>query len=177
MSPRVSLDAMEWRRIFCPCWVSNPGQPARNSSLYRLSCPGGSPNMTQDQQPLQHDVQSQVVILKIRKQENDFNSQNRKDATRHCSFHSIPSNLLNAVLPCLDKHYPTTLCAVAAFHSQSVTIGANNYWHHTLFTQINGKATQNAVFKIRVTTQEFIDSVTELSHTFCRCWCCYLTCI
>jgi hypothetical protein len=94
-----------------------------------------------------------------------------------CSFHSVPSYLLSVVMPCWDKHYPRTLFVVAAFHSKNVTIGANDCWHHTLFTQINGKTTQKATFKIRVTTLEFIDCITKLSHIFCRSCgrCCYMT--
>jgi hypothetical protein len=34
---RLGLDAMEKRKISCPCRESNPSRPARNPSLYRLS--------------------------------------------------------------------------------------------------------------------------------------------
>jgi hypothetical protein len=39
VSPRVSLDAMEKRKISSACRESNPDPPARSPSLYRLSCP------------------------------------------------------------------------------------------------------------------------------------------
>jgi hypothetical protein len=36
MGPRVGLDAVEYRKISCPCRESNPGRPVRSLSLSRL---------------------------------------------------------------------------------------------------------------------------------------------
>jgi hypothetical protein len=30
LGPRTSLDVVERRKIFCPCWESNPSHPASN---------------------------------------------------------------------------------------------------------------------------------------------------
>jgi hypothetical protein len=37
-APVMVLDAVAWRKISCPCRESNPGRPARNTSLNRPSC-------------------------------------------------------------------------------------------------------------------------------------------
>jgi hypothetical protein len=39
VGPKAGLDAVEQRKIYCPCRESNPGRPARSPSLYRLSHP------------------------------------------------------------------------------------------------------------------------------------------
>jgi hypothetical protein len=36
VGPRAGLDAVEKRKISCPCWESNPGRPSRGPLLYRL---------------------------------------------------------------------------------------------------------------------------------------------
>jgi hypothetical protein len=39
LSPRASLDAVEWRIIYFLCQETNPGRPSRSPSLYQLSYP------------------------------------------------------------------------------------------------------------------------------------------
>jgi hypothetical protein len=40
VSTRAGLNALEKRKITCPCWGSNPGRQTHSPSLYLLSYPG-----------------------------------------------------------------------------------------------------------------------------------------
>jgi hypothetical protein len=42
VNPRARLKAVREKEIFCSCWESNLGRPARSPSLYRLNYPGSS---------------------------------------------------------------------------------------------------------------------------------------
>jgi hypothetical protein len=39
VGPRAGLDAVEWRKIVCPCRESNPGRPARRYTYWAILAP------------------------------------------------------------------------------------------------------------------------------------------
>jgi hypothetical protein len=78
VGPRVALDAVEYRKISCPCRELNPGCPVRSPSPYRLSSSGSfcilanyethsvNPRSTWDEyrgRTLSHDVLPNSLLL------------------------------------------------------------------------------------------------------------------